>query len=220
MHHFHSGIEFAAFLLFTYSGKVTDLREQYPLPLIDTITICKQLGIRHPQNNSELCIVTTDILVDLNNGNKLAIAVKPTSKLKNKRTLEKLQIERSYWESQGADWYIFTEKEISSALKQNLQWLKPFLDPESSKDFDLTNEDTNALIIRLSKYQGGKVSKICGLLDDKYQVDAGTHITALRFAIANNVIKMPLNTVFHELELSDIDFVDSNLDKAEISNAS
>lgn len=159
-------------------------------------------------------------MVDLNNGNKLAIAVKPTSKLKNKRTLEKLQIERSYWESQGADWYIFTEKEISSALKQNLQWLKPFLDPESSKDFDLTNEDTNALIIRLSKYQGGKVSKICGLLDDKYQVDAGTHITALRFAIANNVIKMPLNTVFHELELSDIDFVDSNLDKAEISNAS
>lgn len=220
VHHFHSGIEFAAFLIFTYSGNVSDLREQYPLPLIDTITICKQLGIRHPQENSELFIVTTDILVDLNNGKKLAIAVKPVSKLKNKRTIAKLQIERSYWESQGVDWYIFTEKEVSSALKQNLQWLKPFLDPESSKDFNVTKDDTNALIIRLGKYQGGKVSKICGLLDDQYQVDAGTHITALRFAIANNLIKMPLNTVFHELELSDIDFVDSTLDSAEVINAS
>jgi hypothetical protein len=220
VHHFHSGIEFAVFLVFAYSNQTVDLREQFPIPLVDSLNICKQLGIKHPQVKSELYIVTTDLLINLKCGKKLAIAVKPVSKLNQKRTMAKLQIERSYWESQGVDWLLFTDKEVSPSLKQNLHWLKPFLDPESSEQYDVTEEDVNTLIERLSKYTCGKVSKICGLLDDQYQVEGGTHITIFRYAVANYFIKIPLNKVFHELELSDSVTNNNTLKSLDISDAS
>jgi hypothetical protein len=220
VHHFHSGIEFAAFLVFAYSNQAVDIREQFPLPLVDSLNICKQLGIKHPQVKSELYIVTTDLVINLKSGKKLAIAVKPVSKLNQKRTIAKLQIERSYWESQGVDWLLFTDKEVSPSLKQNLHWLKPFLDPESSEEYDVTEEDVNALIERFGKYTSGKVSKVCGRLDDQYQVDGGTHITIFRYAVANYFIKIPINKVFHELQLSDLFACNTPLKTLDISDAS
>jgi hypothetical protein len=220
VHHFHSGIEFAAFLIFAYSIKTKDIREQYPLPLIDTLNICNQLGVKHPQAKSELYIVTTDLIIDLKGGKKLAIAVKPINELSNKRTIEKLQIERSYWESRGVEWFIFTDKDISMELKQNLHWLKPFLEPESAEQYQITFEDVVALIGRLSSYDNGKVNKICGLLDDKYQQEAGTHLTILRYSMANGHIKAALNKLFHDIDISELEIEDPNTLELRIHNAS
>ena len=48
VHHLLSGIELLAFLVFDQFEQMIDIREQYPLPINDTLDICSRLGIRHP----------------------------------------------------------------------------------------------------------------------------------------------------------------------------
>jgi hypothetical protein len=45
------------------------------------------------------------------------------TELNNPRVLEKLEIERRYWLSQGIDWKIVTENEISRQKAKNIEWL-------------------------------------------------------------------------------------------------
>ena len=46
IHHLLSGIELLAFLVFDQFEQTTDIREQYPLRIDDTLDICARLGIR------------------------------------------------------------------------------------------------------------------------------------------------------------------------------
>lgn len=57
----------------------------------------------------------------------MAIAVKPVSELGNARTIEKLQLEKAYWEHSDVEWKLFTDREVSPSLKDNLLWIKPVL---------------------------------------------------------------------------------------------
>ncbi|GAA4650235.1 TnsA endonuclease N-terminal domain-containing protein [Kistimonas scapharcae] len=198
VHHFHSGIELAAFLIFDRNRTTVDIREQYPIPLDDTLNICRQLGIRHPQTKGELHIVSTDLLIDLRGGKQIAIAVKNAKDLDDERILEKLQIEKAYWEGTGVNWYVFTEREVSAALKANLKWLKPFLDIDTQKAYSLTEDDAYSLISRIQQYPNNLVTKLCGRLDDEYQVEPGFHIEALRFSVALGYIEAPIDKHFTE----------------------
>ena len=65
VHHLLSRIELLAFLVFDQFEQTIDIREQYPLPINDTLDICSRLGIRHPQIHGGLTVVSTDLLVDL-----------------------------------------------------------------------------------------------------------------------------------------------------------
>ena len=91
--------------------RVTDIREQFPLPLKETFAIANTHNICHGQVDGEPVTMTTDFLVDLPD-KQIAIFVKPSSKI-NRRVLEKMQIEMSYWKSRNVDFIICTEKELN-----------------------------------------------------------------------------------------------------------
>ena len=78
--------------------KTIDIREQYPIPISDSLEICRQLGIKHPQVSGKLKVVTTDFLFDFNSQKQLALSVKYIDELADPRVMDKLQIEKSYWE--------------------------------------------------------------------------------------------------------------------------
>jgi hypothetical protein len=61
------------------------------------------LGVRHPQVCGFLTDVLIDLLIDLSSGKQLAIAVKPSSELAKLRFIEKLQIEKTFWEARGVE---------------------------------------------------------------------------------------------------------------------
>ena len=51
VHHLLSQLEHRCFLILDWSGRVTDIREQYPLlPLEETVASAESLGIKHPQD--------------------------------------------------------------------------------------------------------------------------------------------------------------------------
>ncbi|MGE6233049.1 TnsA endonuclease N-terminal domain-containing protein [Aeromonas media] len=197
VHHLLSGIELAAFLVLDWYPTTVDIREQFPIPIDDSLDVCRQLGIRHPQIGEFLHVVTTDLLIDFADRTQLAIAVKPSTELGKKRVIEKLQIEKAYWESKGVQWRLFTEREVPDGLKENLDWLRPYLDTETAKIYLFSFSDIESLIFRLRQQPKGKISRLCGKLDDEYQLEPGFHISVLRYAIAHHVIKAPIKKPFH-----------------------
>ncbi|WP_439148244.1 TnsA endonuclease N-terminal domain-containing protein [Vibrio sp.] len=220
IHHFFSGNELAAFLVFDWCNEVVDIREQFPIPLIDSLIICRQLGIRHPQEKGELKVVTTDLLINFADGFQLAIPVKPALKLDDKRILEKLQIEKAYWESLQVPCPIFTDQEVSNELKMNLKWLKPLIDIDIEAEYPFSKQDVIDLAIRLAKQPKAYVARHCAKLDDQYQLEEGTHIGVFRYGIANQYLKASLEIPFTQWKCEDVELLTSDSTDLEVGNAS
>ncbi|EJE8671951.1 heteromeric transposase endonuclease subunit TnsA [Vibrio vulnificus] len=220
VHHFFSGNELAAFLVFDWCEEVIDIREQFPIPLADSLIICRQLGIRHPQEKGELKIVTTDLLIDFADGSQIAIPVKPALKLDDKRIVEKLQIEKAYWETVKVPCPIFTDQEVSDELKMNLKWIKPLIDIDTEVKYPFSKQDVIDLAARLAKQPKAYVARHCAKLDDQYQLEEGTHIGIFRYGIANQYLKASLETQFTEWKCEDVELLISGNRDLEVGNAS
>jgi hypothetical protein len=204
VHHLLSGIELQAFLVFDQFERTIDIREQYPLPIENTMDICTKLGIRHPQVRGNLTVVTTDLLINFADGEQLAVAVKPSSELCKQRVIEKLQIEKAYWESCGTGWKLFTEREVSDGLRENLSWIQPYLAEEAAIDHQLTIDEVEDLLDRISRHPRTQVTRLCAKFDDQYGVEPGFHLSTLRFAVAHRFIRAPLDKPFHSWTFKDL----------------
>lgn len=123
-YHLMSHLERDYFICTDWNEKVSDIREQYPLRLQDTLSIADETGIRHPTDpvSGFPIVMTTDFLITTEDG-LLARTVKPSGDLSKPRVLEKFEIERRYWKRKGIDWKIVTEKQISSNKALNIRWL-------------------------------------------------------------------------------------------------
>ena len=128
-HHYLSKHEFAVHLLAEYAPRILDIREQYALlPWDETQSIAAQLGIKHPiiPGTQTPAVLTTDLLLSLKepDGIRLvAVCVKLTNDLKP-RTLEKLLLERLYWNRRGIQWFLATEKNLPLVRAQNLAFFE------------------------------------------------------------------------------------------------
>jgi hypothetical protein len=125
VHHLMSNNELAYFYILDWSDSVTDIREQYPLSDLECAVECAAAaGIRYPKDNVSgyPYVMTCDFMITTEIGLK-ARTIKESTDLKNQRVLEKLEIERRYWLSQGIDWKIVTENEISRQKAKNIEWL-------------------------------------------------------------------------------------------------
>lgn len=129
VHHFLSQLETSYFYLLEWSPLVTDIREQYPLlPLESTLEISRRFNIKHPADpmTKEPIVMTTDFLIDVRNNDQnfiCARTIKMAGDLSSKRTIEKLEIERTFWKEKGIDWGIVTEKEMPQNLVKNIEWI-------------------------------------------------------------------------------------------------
>ncbi|GAA4649340.1 TnsA endonuclease N-terminal domain-containing protein [Kistimonas scapharcae] len=110
---------------------VIEIREQFPLKRSLTLAIAEKLKIKHPSQTDYntkkpfAIYMTTDFLVTLfnENGQKylLAVSVKPTSELRDKRVLAKQKIEYAYWSLQGIRFSIITDQSFDSEVSDNLE---------------------------------------------------------------------------------------------------
>lgn len=124
--HFLSGGERAVFLEIDWAQSVVDVREQFPLDRDETRSIAYAMGIKHPQDSGVDIVMTTDFLVDTvvdGAACRIAISVKPASDLDSERTIEKLELERRYWEARNVAYHIVTERERERTCAKILLWL-------------------------------------------------------------------------------------------------
>ncbi|SDL24169.1 TnsA endonuclease N terminal [Geoalkalibacter ferrihydriticus] len=148
VHHYLSDLEYACHILAEYAGDITDIREQFTLlPWEETQRIADGLGIRHPTypGTKTPTLITSDlVLTSEKEGQKSygVICVKHssatilpreanmfTSKFKKigrrvRRVMEKLLIEKTYWELRGVSWRLVTEQDIPMVRVRNLDLLR------------------------------------------------------------------------------------------------
>lgn len=126
--------ELRAYLILRWQDIVKDIREQYPLELFRTISIARQHGFIHPRNGSEYSVMTTDFLVDLVDGKRIAISCKPNADNLTKRDNEKLFIEKTYWEDMGTNWYLFETDMIPRTYARNILDVFQYYDEKKVHD--------------------------------------------------------------------------------------
>lgn len=204
IHHLLSGLEFLTFQVFDWSPHVVDIREHFPLNLSETTILADHLGLNHPAVKQKLKVVTTNFLIDLEGGEKLAINVLYKKELSKKRNLEKLQLEKSYWQQRGVKWLVVTEDQFTAELKENMAWIRPYMNLSEGEEVQIINDTQNILFPRLQKGASKTLTKYCSELDDSYYLTPGSHLEMLRKAVANKRLDVPLSKSFHSWKCNEI----------------
>ncbi len=190
VHHLMSDLETNTFYVLDASDNVLDIREQYPLlPLEETLEIAEANTLKHPKHPrwKGPIIMTTDFLVtrggDLGDYQE-AWSVKPSSVLSNKRALEKLEIERLFWQARSTPWYLITERELPKGLLHNLRWLAAARD---LSDFHVPADRLEGVLDELYltiTVSDEPLASLCSQMDGRLGLRAGTSLTAVRHALA------------------------------------
>ena len=194
-HHLMSDWESRLFYIFEWSKEVHDIREQYPLLNIDlAMEIAKEMGIEYPVNSKSNTpyVLTTDFMLTVKQGKKpvqIARTFKTTKNLSKKRTIEKLELEKRYWQRHNIDWAIVTEQEICKILVSNIQWIHPDYYCELSEE--QTNKNchyfSNILKERLNSKKL-KISTITTALDKDMDLKLGTSLSLFKHLVARREI--------------------------------
>jgi hypothetical protein len=199
VHHLLSILELLYFFVLEWSSNVVDIREQYALlPLEETLAIANSCGIRHPVDpkTRQPIVMTTDFVVTVRHGNTVIDqprTVKYRDDLFSPRTLEKLEIERRYWEARGKKLKIVTECSIPRVLAQNVQWLHPYRRFQDFTDLpDLILSLVGSIVVNTLQTRNAPLSDITNSLDDELGVEAGTCLAITRHLIANRVLRVDM----------------------------
>ncbi|BAQ60815.1 Tn7-like transposition protein A [Geminocystis sp. NIES-3708] len=198
--HFMSNFELSYFYLLEWSPVIYDIREQYPLlPLEETIAIAELAGINHPidPQTKEPIVMTTDFLLTVDqkiDTIEQARTLRQTKDLQSHRTIEKLEIERLYWQERNIDWGIVTEQEIPENLVKNLSWLHPYHDLENL--YPLSENDIQKIKQTLESSMSINnipLNYLTSECDDRLCLSAGTSLSVVRYLMANRMWIVSMN---------------------------
>lgn len=134
-HHYLSDIEYGYHLLSEYSTSVIEIREQFALlPREETRFLAEKLNVRHPiyPRTGNLWVCTSDLVLTIQEEGRIRLLVlscKPESDIdpsnsKSTHTLEKLLLEKTYWDVRGVEWRLVTEKMLPGNKIHNLDFFR------------------------------------------------------------------------------------------------
>lgn len=203
-HHLLSDIELATFLLLQWEKETTDIREQFPLEPLVTKQLCAEAGIQHPRRQGVMQYMSSDFLVSTSNVDRstFAIQVKDSNSLKDKRTIEKLEIERRYWQQKKIPWYLVTEKMIPRIAFTNIEWLYNLQAPEYSQEEEVRFFDFYSN--QLSSNACLTIIDLCKQIDSSYSLELGESLFQLRALLARRYFHFDITIPYKKLRCRDL----------------
>ena len=191
--------------------EVDTAREQYPLRRDVTTSIADSLNIHHPRGHQTNMVMSTDLLIDQRSAEHplLAVQVKPSSELSNRRTREKLLIEKRFWESMNIPFQIVTEKDFHSVYIENLRWLHPSRFGELISD--KITEESAIYCELLPRFHDQKLSQALAEIDSFRGIESGKSLSTVRELFARKCFSFPLDKLFYTLKASDVNTSASGL---------
>lgn len=189
-HHLLSDLEFNYHCFCDWAENILDIREQYPLERELTLKIAEELGINHPvdKKTNTPIVMTTDCFLTMREGSSVvykARTLKYEKDLNDKRIIEKFEIEKCYWERQGIDWAIVTEKELPVTFISNLKFLRDA--------YFIDDPETVALLIEEWSSFTGSILANLQAFDMKYNFEVGTAISLYKHALAKKLLKVNMH---------------------------
>lgn len=209
IHHFLSKLERDYFYVLEWNDCVVDIREQYPLTRDDTWIIANEKGVKHPTDpkSQTPIVMTTDFLITIKNskGTKhVARTVKPSKDLENERTIEKFEIERTYWEVRGIDWGIITEKEIPKDIVENVEWLHASYFEIADLPASTITTFAQQMKSFIKKYNTS-IIEIVDRFDQTFQLESGMGLEILKHLIARKEVSVDITKkIYTHLWVEDV----------------
>ena len=115
-------------LTLMYDDNVARIETQVVLNKDDTDALAKELGYRRFNNGRTA--MTTDFLVTMQDGSRVAYSVKASrNDTEDRRTQEKLEMERRYWEARGIECRMLYKEDLDPVLCSNLADVFSAYDP-------------------------------------------------------------------------------------------
>jgi len=202
-HHLLSDLETGLFFLLEWDEAVVDIREQFPLDREATRRLAQDAGIAHPKDPSTQTdiVMTSDALVDVKTPDgirKVVCAVKPASKLDDRRVIEKLELERRYWRAQGTPWYLVTDRDLPVERVKNIRWLHEMysLDHQMIPHPAYWDDRCERFVQQLSRTQGGLIRDFFQRLEESCGFAPGDALTVLRHLAARRIVLIDLDRSF------------------------
>lgn len=203
-HHLLSDLELATFLLLQWRSSIKDIREQFPLDREITREISERKGIEHPHYNGVEQYMSSDFVIDSleENKSRFVIQVKSTEAFDNPRTIEKLEIERSYWQQKGIPFSWVTENQIPPIVFENINLLYNHIDDDLNQDDLFLHLEVYSEHLLLNKDL--KVKELCMKLDIAYDNEPGEALYQIKRLLAQRYFHFDITKPFIDLRCSDI----------------
>ncbi len=206
-HHLLSDLELAIFLILEWNPLIQDIREQFPLRIEQTEEIAQAASITHPAIRGVKQIMSTDFYVLSSDAQKprFAIQAKYQKDIEDTRTIEKLELERRYWQSRGIPWQIITEQEIPKIVFNNIKWLYPVIKEE---DHIQLYDNIEFYVQQFRKHPNLSLIHLAKKIDSSYDLEIGTSLSELRMLFAQRYFKFDLNLNYKDLKCTNIQLGD------------
>ena len=198
LHEFMSDNELRYFYLMLWADNVIDIREQYPILDRNTaMKISEEKNIKYPvdvKSKTPLILTTDFMLTVLKDGKEINVArtIKPWKDLDKKRVIEKLEVERAYYEANGVDWGIVTEKEIPKIFALNVKWAYSAhkLEATSEVSVEVLKKYSNLLKDNLYKYEDEIIEELLTRMDKELNLEDGTFLYLFKHLISTKQIQV------------------------------
>lgn len=198
IHHLHSDNQLRAFLMFEHCDAVLDIRESFPL--LDVMEVIDDKdGLRFDKfTDSEGCplvICTTFLLTvreETGEEKLVARSVKNTSELTKKITLEKLEIERRYWDARGVEWQVVTEKQLPRQLCDNIEWCRETLLEEMQE-----NELAMELLAYVQSNSSIPIKLLLNEFEYEQELEPGKGLWLFRYLLATKCLEVNIENAIN-----------------------
>ena len=203
-HHLLSDLELSVFLMLEWHNEITQIREQFPLERENTRQLAEAAGIKYPRVAGTDQYMSSDFLVDSANDNepRFVLQAKYASALQDSRTVEKLELERRYWQEKELPWDLITEKDIPVVVTKNINWLYPAKRREEDSELELQRIEFYAHHFAKSPNKG--IVAICKELDVVYNLPLGESLYEVRQLLAKRYFTFDIFIPTTKLKAKDL----------------
>ncbi len=201
-HHLLSEIEWHLFLMLEFSPRVLDIREQFPLPRAETLSLAAARSIKHPiyPGTRIPTVMTTDFLVVTNISGKKSLSAfscKGESDSADAYTLEKLELERAYFDNLGIAHHLVFDTALPLTKIANLEWLRgSALDGDLDSGYAMADWKMHAerLIYDIQHRRTSvSLSNFCTNFDERTGAKPGTGLRVARALLWDGQLATDLN---------------------------
>lgn len=184
------------FYLLEFDDRVVSVKEQYPiLNIADIMDQLDESLVKRLKNRDGTphVLVTTFLITAKDEKGQLhtyARSIKDRDELGKKNVLERLEIQRRWYESQNVEYAIVTPEEIPYQRSRNIEWVLPALHIE---DAGLTEQEAQYFSTYIIEALHSKKESVKGILDmfeHEMKLEAGLGVFLFRYLIASKQIKI------------------------------
>lgn len=196
IHHLQSDNQLRVFLSLEWDDKVKNIKENVMLDDLEA-TLYNVENLRldkfRDKETGELYDLHTNFLIKKITKDKaeetIALSVKSISELQRVTVIEKMEIERRYWEIKGIKFYVITDNEINKQFVENIKWVRETLIDKSIRN---RGELAEKLYYFLQERNTEKLSEVLEEFDIEEGLIGGTALFIFRYLIGIKEIEIDM----------------------------